>query len=400
MSNANRFVDNLLRFQRDLPRQRTLRDARPLPDGRIEIAGCVYDDFSSNDYLGLAHHPAVIDRSLSYLREFGAGSTASRLISGNHPACRRIETRVAEIKGTDDALVMAGGFTANATVLAALLQPAVHDKVRPVVFCDRLIHASMHFGIQAAGLRQTRFRHNDLQHLEEKLVALRRDDAKAPAMIVTESVFSMDGDRADIAALRELAFRFDALLYIDEAHATGVLGDAGSGLAGRGSKSNPANENDVIVTTFGKALGSFGACLASASGIRDFLINRCSGLIYATALPPATLGAIEAALELLPSLDKERAHMADLAHQFRNDLRGRDVDCGNSTTQIVPVILGDEGQTMRVANDLFRQGIVVGAIRPPTVPVGQSRLRVSFSAAHTADQLQRLITSLEKALPS
>jgi 8-amino-7-oxononanoate synthase len=341
-------------------------------------------DFSSNDYLGLARHPELVRRACAWAERYGAGSRASRLVTGNIQPFPEIEAKIARLKGTEAALVMVSGFQANASILPALLDEALWG-ARPQVFADRLNHASMHLGCQAAGVRQTRYRHNDLGHLESLL-------AKAPPgpkFILAETVFSMDGDRADVAGLAALAKRHGAFLYLDEAHATGVLGEGGAGLA-------HGHEVDLVMGTFSKALGGFGAYVACSALLRETLANRCAGLIYATALPPAVLGAMDAALDLLPRLDAERARVLGLAERARRGFRAAGLDTGPSTTQIVPVMLGTEERALAVARGLEAEGLLAVAIRPPTVPRGASRIRFTFSAAHDEAEVDRLIAAVTR----
>src|SRR5579859_522278 len=368
-----------------LGRLRRLSSSDRLPDGRIERDGSVLLDFSSNDYLGLARHPEVKRRSADYLERWGAGSAASRLVTGNLPAYDAIEAKIAALKGAEGALVLASGFQANAGLLPALLDSALWEG-EPVVLADRLNHASLLHGVQASGARQVRFRHNDLNHLEELLV---KYSETGPCFIVTETVFSMDGDRSDLAALKALADRHDAFLYLDEAHATGVLGPQGGGLA-----HGMAGGNCLVMGTFSKGMGSFGAYAACGTDLRDYLVNRCAGLIYATALPPATLGAIDAALDLVPGMEAERAKLAANAERFRTRMRDLGEDCGNSSTQIVPLIVGDEQPALAIAQSLKEQGLLAIAIRPPTVPPGGSRLRFAFSACHDPADIDRLAEAL------
>ncbi|HMA51800.1 MAG TPA: aminotransferase class I/II-fold pyridoxal phosphate-dependent enzyme, partial [Magnetospirillaceae bacterium] len=199
----------------------------------------------------------------------------------------------------------------------------------------------------------------------------------------------MDGDRSDLAALKALADRHDAFLYLDEAHATGVLGPQGGGLA-----HGMAGGNCLVMGTFSKGMGSFGAYAACGTDLRDYLVNRCAGLIYATALPPATLGAIDAALDLVPGMEAERAKLAANAERFRTRMRDLGEDCGNSSTQIVPLIVGDEQPALAIAQSLKEQGLLAIAIRPPTVPPGGSRLRFAFSACHDPADIDRLAEAL------
>lgn len=349
------------------------------------VDGREYLNFSSNDYLALSHHPALIERACAFAREYGAGSGASRLVTGNLDVFDAVEAKVARLKGKEAALVLASGFQANATVLQALLDRQVL-KAEPLVFGDKLNHASMHFGCAAAGVKQVRYRHRDVAHLAGLLETHRADER--PKFILTESVFSMDGDVADMAALAGLAREHEALLVCDDAHATGILGDRGAGLSAGA---------DIVIGTFSKALGSFGAYVACPADIRDYLINRAAGFIYSTAPPPSLLGAIDAALDLLPVLDAERAQVAGLAAELRQQLAARGLDSGASSTQIVPVILGDSQRALAVSTRLREAGFWATAIRHPTVPAGTARLRVTFTAAHAASDIRGLLSALDAA---
>ncbi|HTY67532.1 MAG TPA: 8-amino-7-oxononanoate synthase [Alphaproteobacteria bacterium] len=370
-------------------RLRSLRPVAPRGPGKVTRDGKLLVNFSSNDYLGLAAHPALIARAREWAEALGTGSSASRLVCGTLEAHERIEAKVAAFKGTEAALIFASGFQANATVLPALLDRRTTEAA-PLVFADALIHASLHHGCRAAGVSPLFFRHNDLAHLEELLAATGGEPAAR--FILTESVFSMDGDHADVPALAALARRYDAFLYLDEAHATGVLGERGAGLA-----SLAQGEVDLVMGTFSKALGSFGAYVAGSRTLRDYLINRCAGFIYSTALPPPVLGAIDAALDLVPRMEAERAELQRLAARLRTALRAAGLDTGASTTHIVPVLTGEEAPTMALAAALEERGLLGVAIRPPTVPVGASRIRFALTAAHQADDVDRLVATLTRA---
>lgn len=362
-------------------RRRVLRDVVRLPGARIKIGdGPVLIDFSSNDYLGLSFHPELIKKSCEFTAALGTGAGASRLVAGNLSAFSAVERKLAAGKGTEAALLFVSGVQANLTILPALLDARVLG-AEPLVYADRLNHASLIQGCVAAGARQQRFRHNDLAHLEALLA---RDEGLArPRFIVTESVFSMDGDCADIAALSALAEKYGAFLYIDEAHATGVLGANGFGLA-------HGLDNALVMGTFSKGLGGFGAYAACSAVLRAYLVNRCGGVIYATALPPAVLGAMDAALDLSPRLAAERAHVQALAADLRARLQAAGFDTGASSTQIVPLILGDERLVLALAAALEAEGFFCAAIRPPTVPAGTSRLRFTLSAAHARGDVAAL----------
>ena len=353
------------------------------PEGReIRIEGRPYINFSSNDYLGLRFHPALIGRAKEWAEVYGVGSGASRLATGNLDLFAPIEAKLASLKQKPASLVMASGFQTNAAVLQALLDRSVLGE-EPLVFADRLNHASMHFGCQAAGVRQMRYHHCDAGHLSELLSQYQGDSR--PRFILTESVFSMDGDVAPLGEIATLARAHEACLIVDDAHATGILGEGGAGLAA---------EADIVIGTFSKALGSFGGFVASSATVRDYLVNRCGGLIYSTALPPPVLGAIDAALDLVSGMNAERAQVASLAERFCAGADAAGLNTGASATQIVPVILGSAEAALAMSGRLRQAGLWVTSIRPPTVPAGTARLRLAFTAAHHESDIDRLLDIL------
>ena len=347
-------------------------------------------NFSSNNYLGLTHHPAVIARARDWSQRFGVGSGASRLVSGSLDLHATVEARIAALKHTQSALLFASGFQANATILPALFDKDVLG-CDALVFADKLIHASLHHGCAAAHVRPMRFRHNDPGHLEQLLQS--RHDAPGQRFILTESVFSMDGDRADLDALTDLADRYDAFLVVDEAHATGVVGPQGMGLAASSS-----GRVDLVVGTCSKALGSFGAFVACSEPLRDYLVNRCAGLIYSTALPPPILGAIDAALDLVPTMDDERDQLDRWSSRFREHLHDLGIDTLASSTPIVPAVIGADHAALDAAHKLQERGLLAVAIRPPAVPPGSARLRFGLSAAHTEQDMQTLFEATRALL--
>ncbi len=368
--------------------RRMLRRLRPVGQcapGYLQLEGRTLLNVSSNDYLGLSRHPLLIGRAREWAECWGAGATASRLVCGSLEPFHRVEAKLARFKGTEAALVLASGWQANASVLAALADAGVLG-AEPLVFTDRLNHASLHQGCLAAGVRQIRFRHNDLDHLESLLG--RHAEHKARRFIVTESVFSMDGDRADLAALAALAERHGAFLYIDEAHATGVLGPRGAGLS-----ATVPGRVDLAMGTFGKALGGFGAYVAGSRVMCELLVNRCSGFVYATALPPAVLGAIDAALDLVPDMEAERTHLQTQAERLRAAFGAAGIDTGASSTQIIPALVGDEAAALAASRALEEAGFLGVAIRPPTVPAGGARIRFALSATHSAAEIDSLIAA-------
>lgn len=363
--------------------RRTLRPGQPGPGGTLARDGRVLVNFSSNDYLGLSRHPLLIERARAWAADYGAGAGASRHVTGTLTLHAQVEAKLAALKGTEAALIFNSGYQANASILPALLDAELLG-AEPVVLTDRLIHASMHHGLAAAGVRQVRFHHNDLNHLRQLLE--RHAGAGRLPFILTESVFSMDGDRADLAGLTDLADAFGAVLYVDEAHATGVLGPRGAGLS-----AGVPGRIPLVMGTFSKALGGFGAYVACSRALREVLVNRCGGLIFATALPPAVLGAMDAALDLLPGLDAERERLHAMAGRLRAALAAAGIGSGGSTTQIVPALIGDAAAALAASRALEEAGILGIAIRPPTVPPGTSRIRFAVSAAHTDADLDRVL---------
>jgi len=382
MKTLDRHLQAALARVEQAGRRRVLRPAELAGAGRILRGGRSLVDFSSNDYLGLARHPLLMERSSEWTRRHGTGSGASRLVTGTGEAVLALEARIARFKGAEAALVFASGWQANAATIPALVSamPGV------AIFADRLIHASMHAGLAIAGARQQRFRHNDLDHLAELLARSREAPAR---LILTESVFSMDGDIADLGALARLAREHDAILFVDEAHATGVLGPGGRGL----SAEVPGGV-DVTMGTFSKAMGGFGAYIAGSRVLIDWLANAASGFVFSTALPPGTLGAIDAALDLVAGMDAERAHLARLGERLRAGLATLGLDHGASATQIVPAVIGSEADALALAAALEERGFLAAAIRPPTVPPGTSRLRLALRAGHQEADVDALLEGI------
>ena len=381
------------------------RRLRPLQmvGGRLQDAqGRALIDAASNDYLGLSQHPLVKARAAEWAERHGAGAPSSRLVTGTREITLAVEQKLAAFKDCEAALLFSSGFQANASVIPALARVgadntanAAANAAAATIFSDELNHASMVHGCRAARATTQVFRHNDLDQLEH---LLRRHAGKpGRKLILTESVFSMDGDRADLPALVQLAERHGATLYVDEAHATGVLGPQGRGLAAECAQSGGGV--DVVMGTLGKALGAFGAYIAGSRTLIDWLVNRCPGFIYTTALPPAVLGAVDAALDLVPGMDAERESLASNSQRLRQALALRYYDTLGSTTQIVPAVIGAEQDTLDAAQALEDAGVLAVAIRPPTVPDGSSRLRLTLSSALGEADMQRLLDAVAASLP-
>lgn len=339
-------------------------------------------DFTSNDYLGLSRHPALRAAVVKAVESTPVGASASRLLRGSAAAHAALEQSAADFFGTGKALFFGSGFAANFALFSTLL--ARHDAV---VF-DEHIHASVKEGIHAAPARRFRARHNDTQFFEDTLRKARKSGARR-LLIAVESVYSMDGDLAPLNDLEQLACAYDAVLVIDEAHATGVFGPRGRG-RGEGLPSG----NIVSVHTCGKALGVSGALVCGSQLMVDYLVNKARPFIYSTAPPPMIAAAVQRAMELVDEEPWRRKRALDLARL------AHDAICANAVfrgSQIIPVILGDPERAVRAADNLQRAGFDVRAVRPPTVPEGTSRLRISIHADHSEADIAGLAEALERA---
>jgi 8-amino-7-oxononanoate synthase len=356
-----------------------------LPGGRVRLAGRVLLNLSSNDYLGLAQDPRLIAAAQDAAARWGAGAGASRLVSGHLALHAAVEEKLAAFKGTQAAVIFSTGYMANLGVIAALTGPG------DAVFGDKLNHASIYDGIKLSGATLHRFPHRDLDRLEG---LLRQHQDARRRLIITDSVFSVDGDLAPLAELVALKERFGAALMIDEAHATGVLGERGAGLA---EALGLTGRIEVHLGTFSKALGSLGGYVAGDQRLIDYLYNRSRSLIYSTALAPPVLGAIEAALAIVAQEPAPRCYLQQESEKFRNGLNQAGLDTLGSETQIIPVLVGENGRTLEFAAKLRQQGLMAVALRPPTVPPGKARVRFSLSAAHSREDLARALKTIVAA---
>ncbi len=359
---------------------RNLREIESAQDPHVKIAGRNYLLLCSNNYLGLANHPELIEASCRATKDFGVGSGASRLVSGSMSLHHRLEERVAEFKGTAAALVFNSGYAANNGIIQGLLGE------NDTVFSDSLNHASIIDGCCLSGARKLIYPHNNLDALEE-LLKQQSNNRRGRWLIVTDGVFSMDGDMADLPGLVQLKERFSAWLMVDDAHGGGVFGKHGQGTA---EHFNCLTQIDLQMGTFGKAFGSFGAYVAASQDVINILINRSRSFIFSTSLPPGVLAADIAAINLVDSAQGQRLRNQLEANRqlFSQILSAADLDLCGSTTQIVPVLVGDPEPTMRVATELFKRGIFLSGIRPPTVPEGTCRLRATLMATHTPNEVK------------
>jgi 8-amino-7-oxononanoate synthase len=356
-------------------------EARSQRRSLAEIHGV---NFCSNDYLGLAGNPALRAAVVEAVRSAErVGGTGSRLLSGQTEEWRELEDEFAKFAGTESALFFTTGYAANLGLLSSLVGKD------DVVFSDECNHASLIDGMRLSGARKVIYPHLNLNALEDAL----RQAVGAPCrrVIVTESVFSMDGDIAPLVELVTLAEKYDAALILDEAHATGVHGPAGHGLAAAAGISSKVL---AIIHTCGKALASAGAFVCGPAVLKEHLLNHARTFIFSTALPPYFAGQIKAALDLAEGMDAERASLLQRAATLRAALQSEDFDTAGTASQIVPVILGHNDATLDAAEHLQREGFAVRGIRPPTVPEGGSRLRLSLTTRISQEELSRLVHSL------
>ena len=344
-------------------------------------------DFSSNDYLAMARDPRLRDAIRAALdRGVPAGSGGSRLLRGNDPEHEALEAEAAEAFGSEAALFLSSGYVANSALLSTLPQSDDH------IFHDALVHASAHEGMRLARCGRTEVPHNDADAFETAIARWRAQGGRGRPWIAVESLYSMDGDTAPLDALAALADRYEAFLLIDEAHATGVFGDRGRGLSG----ALQGRENVIVLRTLGKALGCEGALICCAATLRDFLVNRARGFIFSTAPSPLSAAAARAAIRIVAGADDRRAGLRNLWTYAAGRLARHGAVATGS--QILPLILGDDGLTMTVAGKLQAEGYDVRGIRPPTVPPGTSRLRISLTLNVGEADIDGLDAALERAL--
>ncbi|MDZ8118069.1 8-amino-7-oxononanoate synthase [Pontiella agarivorans] len=365
------------------------RRARVFPQagGLIRIDGTEMLNFSSNDYLDLARHPHVTDRARQALDEFGSGTTASRLVSGTLPIHEELENRLAKEKGYESALVFGSGYMANAGTIPVL---AGRDDL---IFADKLVHASMIDACKLSGAKLVRWTHNEVQALEKRLEQY--ESSKGRKLIITESVFSMDGDIAPLKEIAALAEKHGAMLMIDEAHSTGTFGPNGAGLVRELGLENAVT---VSMGTMSKAMAGFGGYVACSSNLRKLLVHSSRAFIYTTAPPPAVIGAALGALEVFEASPRLGNILQANADYFRSLLHDAGLDTLDSRSQIIPVIIGDNEKALAVSQKLREENIICAAIRPPTVPTGTARLRISITLAHLVDDLERAAKAIIKTI--
>lgn len=388
---TNKFsLDNILstalteRRAANLYRNRRVLESPQVPN--VVVEGKSYLAFCSNDYLGLANHPQVISAFQNAANKFGVGSGASHLVAGHSSEHHALEEELAAFTGRDRALLFSTGYMANMGAITALVGQG------DAIFEDRLNHASLLDAGLLSGARFQRFLHNDLNNLQARLDKV---DAERK-LIVVDGVFSMDGDCAPLSELATLAKNNNAWLMVDDAHGFGCLGKKGGGSAEYFGLSQ--NELPILMGTLGKAFGTFGAFVAGSETLIETLIQFSRSYIYTTAMPPAVAAATRASLRLLQEEQWRREHLQQLISRFRAGAQQLGLQLLDSYSPIQPIIIGDEARTLSVAEKLAERGILIIAIRPPTVASGSSRLRVTFSAEHSLAQVDQLLNALSDIL--
>jgi 8-amino-7-oxononanoate synthase len=381
--NFDMFEQELAQREREHQLRRLLRiDSAQGPsvllDGHSVLLLC------SNNYLGLAEHPALTQAAAAAMERYGFGSGASRLISGNSALHEELESRIASFKGSESAMVFNSGYAANTGVIPALAGEG------DALFSDELNHASIIDGCRLSRATTLVYRHRDPDHLESLLSA---SAAARRKVIVTDGVFSMDGDIAPLPDLVLLAERYGAILMLDDAHGTGVLGDRGRGTA---EHFGLAGRVPVQMGTLGKALGSFGAYVAGDRDLIRYLLNISRSYIFSTSLPPAVCAASLAALDVLDREPERRQRLWKNRTSLSDGLQAQGIDIGRSETPIIPVIVGDAERALAVSRRLLEQGIFAPAIRPPSVPQGSSRIRTTVMATHSDEEIDRVVGAFSR----
>lgn len=349
----------------------------------VMIDGKEYLNFCSNNYLGLANDPHLVEAASVSMKEEGFGSGASRLVCGNMSSHEQLERSIAKFKQTEAALVFSSGYMANVGVISSLFGR------EDWIFSDKLNHASIIDGILLSQANYKRYPHLDTAALEEMLKSI---PAKGKRLIVTDSVFSMDGDVAPLPKIVALAKKYNSMVMVDEAHAVGVFGKRGRGLA---EHLGVEQDIDIIVGTLSKAAGSFGAYCSGSKKLIEYLINSARSFIYTTAMPPSTAAASIRALEIIQEDVNLRKKLWNNTKYLHGELKKLGFDTMNAQTPIIPILVKDSKLALDFSQKLFERGILISAIRPPTVPVNTARLRLTVTSAHTKEHLDQLIEQLQ-----
>ncbi len=365
-------------------RYRFLRNIETAQSPRVTLDGREVVLMCSNNYLGLANHPRLTEAAKKAIDCYGTSASASRLVSGTMTLHKKLEEAIAKFKGTETALIFNCGYMANVGIISSLLGPG------DVAFSDELNHASIIDGCRLSRAKVVVFPHKDMNALENLL----RNEKGRRRMILVDGVFSMDGDIAPLPEMVELAEKYGAWIMVDEAHATGVLGERGAGTV---EYFGLTKRVPIQMGTLGKALGGFGAYIAGSKILREYLINKARSFIFTTALPPADMAVALEAIRLMQEEPERRQRLHHNVKIFVDGLSSMGFDVTNQGTAVVPVIIGPEDKTMQMSEMLLKHGVFVAGIRPPTVPPGTSRLRVTLMATHTEEDLSLALDAFAQA---
>lgn len=384
------FIDDELERLKSEGLYRELKVVEEGQGARVKINGREVIQLSSNNYLGLAAHPELKKAASSAIEKYGCGSGASRLISGNLKLHEKLEEKISSFKGTESSLLFNSGYTANLGVISSLCGRG------DIIFSDKLNHASIVDGCLMSGAELKRYPHKDIDALEKFLKSTPTPihSGGKKRLIVTDGVFSMDGDIAPLREIIKLAKDYSALVMLDDAHATGVLGKKGRGTAEHLGLDDGI---DIVMGTFSKALGSFGGFIAGRRGIREFLINKARSFIYTTSLPPSVIASSIRAIEIAEEGNHLRDSLWRNVNYLKEGLKNMGFDTMKSQSHIIPVFIGDADKTMEMSQMLLREGVFVQGIRPPTVPQGKSRLRVTVTSSHSMDDINIALESFKRA---
>lgn len=376
------YINKKLKSLKDhhLLRELTVQEKSEYPYHIVNNKKCI--DFSSNDYLGLSHHPQVINKAVEAIKEYGTGATASRLISGTKPYHIELENKLALFKRKEKALLFGSGYLANLALLSTLCTN------NDLILCDELNHASIMDGTKIARAETTYYPHQDFDWIRNYLHENRRNFNNI--FIVSDSVFSMDGDILNLKEFKNLSDEFNLIPIVDEAHSTGVIGICGQGIE---SHFDLQMDNLIIMGTLGKALGTYGAFVCAKDEVIQYIINKARPFIYSTALPPAPVISAAASLDLLTDDDSLHESLRENIQTMNKGML--EIGQAESQTAIFPIVVGKAEKAMELSNYLFDKGFFVQGIRPPTVPHGKSRIRITISAIHSTDSINELIKTLK-----
>jgi len=350
----------------------------------VEIKGKRLLNLSSNNYLGIAGHPLLKAAAIQAVQQLGCGATSARLIVGNYELYDQVEKDLAQFKDTEAALIFNSGYTANLGIIPALAGRG------DIIISDKINHASIIDGIRLSGAEFLRYKHTDMADLER---CLKKAEGYRRKLIITDSVFSMDGDLAPLPAIVELKEKYGAVLMIDEAHGSGIFGENGRGLA---EFYKVTDRVEITMGTLGKAFGCSGAYVAGRKVLIDYLRNKARSFIFTTGLPPSVLASVQAALQVLQQESWRREEVLSKAAWVRKELTEAGFELLNSQSQIIPILVGGNAATLEFSNRLFDVNILAMAVRPPTVPLNAARLRLTVMATHSNEELAWAVKHLKK----